>query len=71
MDSFHTRLIEISDFKQLEDQIVEAKTKAIIRKAHPGVIVASVNPSNLVEPTRLGERFALDSCVEGDELKYV
>src|SRR4051794_3702725 len=71
MDSYRTQLVGISDYRILEDQIIEAKTRSLLQRAHPGVIVASVNPSNLVEPTKLGERFALDSCVEGNDLKYV
>ncbi|CAG9314477.1 unnamed protein product [Blepharisma stoltei] len=71
MESFRTQLVGISAFPMLENQIVNSKTQALLRKSNQGLIIASTNPSNLVEPTRLGERFAPDSCVEGGNLKYV
>ena len=68
---FHTELVKITEFQPLEHYLMKKKNSELIQISNSEKITASVNPSNLVELTRLGERFAIDSCVYDQDIKYV
>jgi hypothetical protein len=69
MDEISKTLIQISNFKDLEDTLTTGKFKELQRNQHQFLV--SVKPSNLVKPTSMGEKFAPDSCISEDFLKYV
>ena len=71
MEEFYTEIAKIGDFPKFEAQLVHNKTSNILSKAKSASITAMVQPSNLLHPLRLGERFAPDSCVQGSQLRYI
>jgi hypothetical protein len=68
---FHSELVKITEFAPLEEYLVKKKAGELLKTSQAKVITVAVNPSNLVELTKVGERFAPDSCVLGKDLKYV
>ena len=68
---FHTELIKITEFQPLEDYLVKKKARELSQTGKSGKITVSINPSNLIELARIGERFAIDSCIERKDFKYV
>lgn len=71
MEEFYTEIAKIGEFPKFEAQLVHNKTSNILSKAKSASITAMVQPSNLLHPLRLGERFAPDSCVQGSQLRYI
>ena len=68
---FHSGLVKITEFAPLEDYLIKKKASELFKTSSSKVITVAVNPSNLVELTKVGERFAPDSCYVGNEFKYV
>lgn len=68
---FHSELVKITEFQPLEDYLVRKKASELEKTSKSGKITVSINPSNLVELTRVGERFAPDSCVDNIDIKYI
>lgn len=68
---FHSDLVKITEFQPLEDYLVRKKASELGKTSQSGKITVSINPSNLVELTRVGERFAPDSCVDNIDIKYI
>lgn len=68
---FHSELVKITEFQPLEDYLIRKKASELYKTSQSNKITVSINPSNLVELTRVGERFAPDSCVENSNVKYI
>lgn len=68
---FHTELIKITEFPPLDEYLLKKRSSELSKIGNSGQITVSINPSNLVELARLGERFAADSCVDKNNFKYV
>jgi hypothetical protein len=68
---FHEELIKITEFKPLEDILLRKRAAELLKASKSEQITVAVKPSNLVELTRVGERFAPDSCYHEMNLKYI
>ena len=68
---FHSELVKITEFQPLEDFLIRKKASELYKTSQSNKITVSINPSNLVELTRVGERFAPDSCVDNLDVKYI
>lgn len=68
---FHSELVAITEFRPFEEFLVKKKASELYKECSSNKITVAVNPSNLVELTRVGERFAPDSCGDCFALKYV
>ena len=68
---FYADLIKITEFQPLEEYLIKKRSSEIANSSKSNKITVSINPSNLVELTRVGERYAPDSCVDKGHFKYV
>lgn len=68
---FHAELIKITEFPSLDEYLVKKKNSELVKISQSDRITVAIRPSNLTELTRLGERYAPDSCVVSNDFKYV